>query len=143
MYFAALTLTEFLPILSVMAGMLVAFYAMLKYLLDRYTKSLDAASIERRALVTSGTADRENERTERLALMQAIDKMAKSSQDVAEATKQAAQEAKERNGHLGEQNVQITNLITQSHKEMLTHFKQIKEQHVDTQIVDKEIIKSR
>lgn len=143
MYFAALTLTEFLPILSVMAGMLVAFYGILKYLLDRYTKSLDAASIERRALVTSGTADRENERTERMALMQAIDKMAKSSQDVAEATKQAAQEAKERNGHLGEQNVQITNLITQSHKEMLAHFKQIKEQHVDTQIVDKEIIKRR
>lgn len=41
----------------------------------------------------------------------AIEKMADSSQKIADATEKGNREAKERNGHLGEQNVQITELI--------------------------------
>ncbi len=42
----------------------------------------------------------------------ALNKVAKSSEKVAAATTKSAKEAKQRNGHLGEQNIKIVELIT-------------------------------
>lgn len=56
-----------------------------------------------------------------------IDKSTAAQQEVAKATTQAAKEAAERNGHLGEQNIQITELIAGQNKdisEVLTTLKQ-------------------
>jgi hypothetical protein len=52
----------------------------------------------------------------------ALGKLVKSSEKVAEATQKSAKEAKQRNGHLGEQNVKIAELVTlgnETHHEIL------------------------
>ena len=45
-------------------------------------------------------------------MAEATDKVAKTTEKVAQATEKGNEEAKQRNGHLGEQNVQIAQLIT-------------------------------
>lgn len=80
-------------VLGAFAGMLLAFYKIIG------TKDIQSAK------------DREADRAERQALTEAIKTMATSSEKVAEATAVSAREAKERNGHLGEQNVQIAKLV--------------------------------
>lgn len=80
-------------VLGAFAGMLLAFY-----------KVLDSKDKQ-------ASKDRESDRSERQQLTAAIKQMGVSSQNVADATEKSAQEAKERNGHLGEQNVSIAKLV--------------------------------
>lgn len=87
-------------VLGAFAGMLLAFYKVLDKVLGQ------------------GSIDREADRKERLELTTAIKRMANSSQDVAVATKKSAQEAKTRNGHLGEQNIQIANLVSAQNRDV-------------------------
>ncbi len=70
-------------------------------------------------MLGQATKDREADRREREALTKAISKMADSSQEVAEATKKGAKEAKQRNGHLGEQNIKIVELITGQNQDVI------------------------
>ena len=93
MYFAALTLPELVPIFTLFAGMLGGFYAIAKMMLSQATK------------------DRDSDREERKALIETFDR-------VAIATEKSADEAKERNGHLGDQNVQIVKLVTAQNKDV-------------------------
>lgn len=92
-------------------------------------------------MLAQATKDRESDRAERMRLADAIEHMAKNSSKVAEATTKAAKEAKQRNGHLGEQNVQITKLITEQHKDIKKISKKVgnaqvvKEQKVEHQTV--------
>lgn len=51
-------------------------------------------------------------------LTDAVKEMADSSKAVAEATETGNREAKERNGHLGEQNIQIAQLVTSQNKDV-------------------------
>lgn len=53
-----------------------------------------------------------------LELTKSIDKMSESSFAVAKATEKGAREAKQRNGHLGEQNIQIANLVSKQHEDV-------------------------
>lgn len=48
----------------------------------------------------------------------ALTKVAHSSQLVAQATNKSAKEAKDRNGHLGEQNLQIAKLVNDQNKDV-------------------------
>lgn len=89
-------------VLGAFGAMLAAFYKMIG------TK--DAQS----------SADREADREERQALTEAIRLMAKSSEHVANATVRAANEAKERNGHLGEQNVHIASLVSKQNNDVVS-----------------------
>lgn len=94
----------------------------------------------------------------------ALKKVAESSERVALATTKSAKEAKQRNGHLGEQNVQIAKLVTTQNTDV-TAIKQSNdkiasilsksaliaaedrdallspEQHIETQIVEHQEIK--
>lgn len=87
-YFASLTLTELSPILGILAGMLVSFYALLKYVLGQAEKT--------------ASADRE----ERKVLAEAIKSMAdpeiNGNKAIADGIVRQADESAERNGHLGE-----------------------------------------
>lgn len=47
-----------------------------------------------------------------------LNKVAVASDKVAKATIRAAKEAKDRNGHLGEQNVQIAKLVTEQNRDV-------------------------
>lgn len=64
-------------------------------------------------MLNQATKDRDADRKERKELSQAITAMAKSGAKVAEATARSADEAKQRNGHLGEQNIHIAELVAQ------------------------------
>lgn len=75
---------------------------------------------------------------------------AEAMRELVKETRKGNQEAKERNGHLGEQNIQITELIAkmntsvteaaQKNYEAITN---IHEQHVKKQIVQHETVKSK
>lgn len=89
MYFASLTLTELAPILTIFAGMLIGFYALVRYMLTNQEK------ITEQHLKTQ-----ELDREERKELSRAFNR-------VAEATEKGAREAEARNGHLAE--ISMTN----------------------------------
>lgn len=132
MIFAAITLLELAPIFTIFVGMLAGFYALVKFLLGQSEKT--------------GNADRE----ERQQLGKAIADMAISNREIAEQTKKGNKEAKERNGHLGEQNMKIAELVArqnadvkdirETNKKIAGLLKLGKDQHVDTQIVDTQTI---
>jgi hypothetical protein len=67
-------------------------------------------------MLKQSTKDRDADRKERKELSLAIAAMAKSSTKVAEATERSANEAKQRNGHLGEQNIHIAELVAQGNE---------------------------
>lgn len=71
-----------------------------------------------RLLIGQGSKDRESDRVERKALTDAIGKMASSNKLIAEETRKGNQEAKQRNGHLGEQNIQLAKLVTDQNKDV-------------------------
>ena len=87
MYYAAITLTELAPILTIFVSMLGGFYVLVTFMLNQAQKASEADREERK-------------------------EMSKAFNRVAVATETGAREAKQRNGHLGEQNVQIAQLVT-------------------------------
>ena len=145
-YFSSITLPELAPILAIMAGMLIGFYKILEYILNSSKLGTDA------------------DRTERQDLAQAIKLMADSNLEIAKETKQGNKEAKQRNGHLGEQNIEIAKLVSAQSND-ITGIRNSNEliartlsksaviaaedrdvlinpvQHIDVQQVDKQIIK--
>lgn len=81
-------------IIGSFAGMLVGFFTIMRYTLKQ------------------GSDDRTSDRKERQALTEAIKKMATSTDKVAQATIKGNNEAKQRNGHLGEQSLQLATMLT-------------------------------
>lgn len=79
--------------LTAFGGMIASFYGMT------------------RMTLTQASKDRDADRQERKLLIKSIKSMAVASEKVATATTQSAKEAKERNGHLGQQNIQIASLV--------------------------------
>lgn len=78
--------------------------------------------------------DNQNKLHEKLS--SSIDDMAEASRAVAEATKQGASEAKERNGHLAEITVQQGDRI----EKLVMN---VREQHVEHQHVEHETVKDK
>lgn len=132
MYFAALTLTELAPILTILAGMLVGFYGLLKFVLAQAEE------------------DRNAERGDRKEFSKALKDLTDSNMAIATATETAAKEAADRNGHLAELQIENQKLIINHHEEVekirlefLNAVSSIDEQHVKRQVVDKEEVKLR
>jgi hypothetical protein len=80
-------------------------------------------------------------------LSKGIDELTKSNEKIAEATIRSAEEARERNGHLGEQTEKIAKLVLQSKNDIQAiadrnyeAVKNIKTQTVQQQFVKKEIV---
>lgn len=120
--FAAISPTELVPILGIVAAMLTAFYALVRFILKQSEK------------------DREADRNERQALVAAIEDMAASNREIAEKTDKMANaaiqgniEAEERNGHLAE-------ISQQGTEKILGAIHHIKEQKVDHQTVNQETV---
>jgi len=135
MTFAAITLPELAPILTIFVGMLGGFYVLVKFILTQSEKT--------------GEADRD----ERKAFALAIADMAMSNREIADQTRKGNREAEKRNGHLGEQNIEIAKLVASQNsdiKEILDTNKKIvdllkkgKDQHVDTQVVDNQTVNNK
>lgn len=123
--FAAISGGEMASILTILAGMLAGFFAISKVMLTQATK------------------DRESDRKERKEFSEAIKEMAKASKMVAAETKKGNEEARIRNGHLGEQNIQIAELVKSTKEDMLKAVQNVKVQHVEHQTVDEEIVKHK
>lgn len=64
-------------------------------------------------------------------------------ESIAQATNKGNREAKERNGHLGDQNIEITKLITKSNKDTLKAIKHISVQKVYHQIINESKTKGK
>lgn len=109
-YFAAISPGELVPIFGVLAAMLTAFYALIRFILKQAEK------------------DREADRAERKALVSAIQDMADSNRKIAEATEKGNREAEQRNGHLAEITIEARNQV-------LGAIGYIKEQKVEHQTV--------
>lgn len=84
------------------------------------------------------------------ALFKLLNDNTKVQRELVEETRRGNREAAERNGHLGEQNIQITHLITKVNKDIVhaidRNYKamvNVKEQHVKHQVVDSEIVKAK
>lgn len=111
--FAAISPAELVPIFGILAAMLTAFYALVRFILKQAEK------------------DRDADREERQTLAKAIQDMAESNREIAEATKVGNKEAKERNGHLAELTIEARNQV-------LGAIGYIKEQKVEHQTVVKQ-----
>lgn len=80
----------------------------------------------------------------------AAESQAKAMEALVAETRKGNKEAKQRNGHLGEQNIQITELITKMGTDMKSAADRnhdaivnVKEQHVQHQTVNKEVVKEK
>ena len=122
---AQISLVELSPILGIFAGMLAGFYAIAKFLMLQAEK------------------DREADRAERRELSSAISDMAESNRTIADEMRDGNRKAEIRNGHLGEQNVQITQLVLDAKDETINAIQEIKEQHVINQVVENEQVIKR
>lgn len=126
-------------VLAAFAGMLVGFYGLIK------------------AMMNQSGADRDADRKERQEMIKAMNRMAESNRQIADETRKGNVEAKERNGHLGEQNERITELVLAHSKEaqglvevaaakvtetLAKALKSLESQHVDTLHVNEATIKS-
>lgn len=131
--FASLTLPELAPILGILAGMLVGFYALLKFVLNKAEKAAEA------------------DRDERKALAEAIAKMAdpeiNGNKAIADGINRQADESKERNGHLGdmilEQGRQSQAIADAAVKAVIKGVQNVKTQHVVNQQVEHEKVMSK
>lgn len=94
-------------------------------------------------MLKQSSKDRESDRKERQQLAVAIQKMAEASKMVAKETRKGNEEARIRNGHLGEQNIQIAELVKSTKEDMLKAVQNVKVQHVEHQTVDEEIVKHK
>ena len=110
MIFAAITLPELAPILTIFVGMLGGFYALVKFILSQSEKT--------------AAADRE-ERQE----------MTKAFNRVAEATERSAKEAEQRNGHLAEISITNKDAIIEAVK-AVSLTQKVKEQTVEHQHIE-------
>lgn len=122
---AQISLVELSPILGIFAGMLAGFYAIAKFLMLQAEK------------------DREADRTERQQLSCAISDMAESNRTIADEMRDGNTKAEVRNGHLGEQNVQITKLVLDAKDETINAIQEISEQRVIHQVVENEQVIKR
>ena len=118
MYFASMTLPELAPILTIFVGMLLGFYGLLKFVLRQQ------ATVQ------------ELDRNERIQLTKAFTR-------VAEATETAAKEAKDRNGHLAEMELQSQQMFQTLADRNYHAITNIKNQKVVNQVVEHEVVQNR
>lgn len=124
-YFAQISPTELTSILALFIGMLGGFYALVRYMLAQQEKIQDGvAEIQK--------LDRE----ERIALTQAFTR-------VAEATERAATEAKDRNGHLAEMELQSQQMFQALADRNYQAITTIKNQKVVNQVVEHETVQHK
>jgi len=77
-----------------------------------------------------------------------MNELAKASNAQTREMAKGNRQSAERNGHLGEQNLQIIKLVKGTHHDMINSMENIKEQHVEKQVVaeqevDTEIVNTK
>lgn len=99
-------------------------------------------------VLNSSSKEREADRKERQALTDALTILGQGKHEQAEATKELVaetrkgnEEAKQRNGHLGEQSIQIAQMIADNTNIVMDAVQNIAEQHIVKQTIDKQVIK--
>lgn len=105
---------EYVKELGATAGVVAAILLFLKYMTDQ-----NAAQAARDALFAKS-----------------LDKLTEANERVASATERAAQEAKDRNGHLAEIAAENQQATMQALERL-----SVKEQHVDKQVVESQEVK--
>ena len=122
MYLAAISPAELIPIFGVLAGMLVAFYALVKFMLNQAENGR--------------AADRE----ERQELAKAFMQVAESNREIAAETRNGNQEAEKRNGHLAELSLQSQELLRTIGDRNYNAIIEVREQYVGHQTIANETV---
>lgn len=98
-------------------------------------------------MLSSAVKERDADRLERAQLTKALQVLGNSRHDQADATRELVaetrkgnQEAKIRNGHLGDQNVRLAEMVDSVGSTVLEAVQNIGEQHITNQTIDKQII---
>lgn len=121
MNFAAITLPELAPILTIFVGMLGGFYVLVRFILTLSEKTQEA------------------DRTERQELSKAISNMGEAMQKVAVSNERIADESEKRNGHLAEISVENKDQIMKAIKGLTINKQTVKHQTVEhEQVINKE-----
>lgn len=121
MNFAAITLPELAPILTIFVGMLGGFYVLVRFILTQSEKTQEA------------------DRGERQQLAQAIADMAQGMRDVATSNARIADESEKRNGHLAEISVENKDQILNAIGGLTINKQTVKHQTVEhEQVLSKE-----
>ena len=121
MNFAAITLPELAPILTIFVGMLAGFYALVKFILKQSEKTAQA------------------DRNERQELSKAIASMAEGMKAVATSNERIATESEKRNGHLAEISVENKEQILRAIQGLTISKQTVRNQIVDhKQVLNKE-----
>lgn len=123
--FAQISPTEFTAILALFIGMLSGFYAIVRYMIGIGSKTTEA------------------DRAERLAFQETLKAVAEASNRVADATEKSASEAKQRNGHLAEMELQSQQLFKQLADRNYKAITNIKNQKVVHQTVEHETVQHK
>jgi hypothetical protein len=100
MRFAAITLPELTPILTIFVGMLVGFYGLLKFVLKQGENTAEADRIERKQLSHAISSMANN-----------MGKVATNMEQVAASNQKIAEESEKRNGHIVELSIENKNQI--------------------------------
>jgi len=120
MNFAAITLPELAPILTIFVGMLGGFYVLVRFILTLSEKTQEA------------------DRLERQELSKAIADMADGMQAVAISNERIADESEKRNGHLAEISLENKDQIIKAIKGLT-----INKQTVHQQVVEHEKVMNK
>ena len=120
--FAVLEGSELSQILAVIAGMLVGFYGIFKFMASSAAKDREA--------------DRKERKEQNVAFVKALKEVARTNALIATATEKGNREAEKRNGHLAE-------LTIQSKEDTLKAIGHLKTQHVDKQVVKHEHVENK
>ena len=115
MTFAAITLPELAPILTIFVGMLGGFYVLVRFILTLSEKTSEADRVERKELSKS------------------ISNMAEAMQLVATSNIRIADESEKRNGHLAEISVENKDQILGAINNLT-----IEKQTVHSQVVEEQ-----
>lgn len=71
-----------------------------------------------------------------------MEKLAKASNAQTKEMARGNRQSAERNGHLGDQNIQIIKLVKETHHDMINSMENIKEQHVGKQVVTEQEVET-
>lgn len=106
-----------------------AFLAIAKIMLNQSGKERDADRKERQALTEALTILGEGKHEQAIA-----------TQALVSETRKGNEEAKFRNGHLGDQNVKLAEMVDNVGSNILEAIQNISEQHIVKQTIDKQVI---
>jgi hypothetical protein len=129
MNFAAITLSELAPILTIFVGMLGGFYTLVRFMLSQSNKTSEADRDERKELSHAISSMATN-----------MGHVARNMQEVASSNQRIAEESEKRNGHIVELSIENKNQILDRIDGVIINKQTVHNQVVENEhVINKEV----